>query len=387
MLVSGGIMLFFRVIWAIACVSFLCSIPLKAHAEIIFDARVNNKDVKLLLDTGSEVTLLFNKTATRLKLNVIKRNSSLLAEPGKVRVDLTEECDFQLGSTKTKGRLYVYTPPDWFDAGVDGVLAWSTIRDSIFYFSMEEKRSEILDELPVNIESWSRWNIAPDKQLTIQVEKPNGNKGSIFIDTGSPYGIQLNPKRWRDWRNLHSSSPTTLTAFFSPASGLVVREECWAKRIDIERFSVKDVPLMQSSPESELNIDSFEATIGSFALRRFEIIIDGPSNNLYMKPNNLSTSQYAYNRLGAVFVPDDISGEYLYAHVVEGSPAYIAGLRNRDILTSVNDLDVTKWKTDPRVLPLSRFWSAPTGTKLKLTYSRKGIENRTSVELGEIFNP
>jgi hypothetical protein len=248
-------MLFFRVIWAIACLSFLYSIPFKAHAEIIFDARVNNKDVKLLLDTGSELTLLFNKTASRLKLNVIKRNTSSSVDPGKVRVDLTEECVFQLGSTQTKGRLHVYTPPDWFDAGVDGVLAWSTIRDNIFYFSMEGKRSEVLGELPENIESWSRWNIGPDKQLTIQVEKSNGKQGSIFIDTGIPYGIQLNPKRWRDWRNLHSSSPTTLTAFFKPASGLVVREECWANRIDIERFSVKDVPIMQSSPDLVTNRD------------------------------------------------------------------------------------------------------------------------------------
>ena len=85
-------MLIFRAIWVTAFLSFLCAMPFKAQSKIIFDARVNNKDVKLLLDTGSEVTLLFNKTATRLKLNVIKRNSSLLAEPGKVRVDLTEEC-------------------------------------------------------------------------------------------------------------------------------------------------------------------------------------------------------------------------------------------------------------------------------------------------------
>ena len=158
-------MLSFRIIWAIACLSSLYVIPFKAQAEIIFDARINNQDVKLLLDTGSEMTLLFNKTASRLKLNVIKRKSSLPADPGKVRVDLTEEYDFQLGSTKTKGRLYVYTPPDWFDAGVDGVLAWSTVKDKIFYFSMEGKRSEILDELPENIDSWSRWNIGADRQL------------------------------------------------------------------------------------------------------------------------------------------------------------------------------------------------------------------------------
>ena len=71
----------------------------------------------------------------------------------------------QLGPIQTKGRLHVYTPPDWFDAGVDGVLAWSTIKDNIFYFSMDEKRSEIMDELPENIDSWSRWNIGADRQL------------------------------------------------------------------------------------------------------------------------------------------------------------------------------------------------------------------------------
>ena len=104
-------------------------------------------------------------------------------------------------------------------------------------------------------------------------------------------------------------------------------------------------------------------------------------------PNETRASKYAYNRLGAVFAPVDMKSEHLYAYVVEGGPAYIAGLRNRDILTGVNDLDVTKWRTDPEVLPLSRFWTAPAGTKLKLTYYRKGIDNQTSVELSEIFNP
>ena len=376
-----------RAIWVLVYLIFFCVMPFKANAEIIFDARINNEDVKLLFDTGSEFTLLFNKTASRLKLNVIKRNSSPPNDPGKVGVDLTEEYDFQLGPIRTKGSLHVYTPPGWFDAGADGVLAWSTVRENILHFSMEESRAELLEKLPANLESWSRWDIGQDKQLTIQVEKPNGRQGVIMIDTGSPYGIQLNTKRWQDWRILHSREPATLTAFFTPASGFVTREQCWTKMIDIEGFSINDVPVMQSSPDSELNIDNFEATIGAFALRRIDIIIDGPNNDLYMMPNEIRTSEYAYNRLGAVFVPDDVSSENLYAHVVEGSPAYKAGLRNRDILESVNDLDVTKWRTDSRVLPLSRFWSAPAGTKLELTYSRKGIGYRTNVELSDIFTP
>jgi C-terminal processing protease CtpA/Prc len=144
---------------------------------------------------------------------------------------------------------------------------------------------------------------------------------------------------------------------------------------------------MQANPDSEVNIENYEATIGAFALRRVDIIIDGPNDVLYMKPNNLRTTQYAYNRLGAVFVPDDVNSENLYAHVVEGSPAYTVGIRNRDILTSVNGLDVTKWRTDPEILPLSRFWNGPAGTRLELTYKRNGGVNRAIVDLAEIFSP
>ena len=124
-----------RFLWLIAYLGFFCVIPFKANAEIIFDARINNKDVKLLFDTGSEFTLLFNRTASRLKLNVIKRKSSRAADPGKVGVDLTDEYDFQLGPIRTKGNLYVYTPPRWFDAGV---LAWSTIRKTFSTFLWRE---------------------------------------------------------------------------------------------------------------------------------------------------------------------------------------------------------------------------------------------------------
>jgi len=93
-------MLIFRVIWVIACLSFLYSISFKAHAEIIFDARVDNEDVKLLLDTGSERTLVFNKTASQLKLNVIKRSSLLPADPGKVRVATQRSLDTDIAMVK-----------------------------------------------------------------------------------------------------------------------------------------------------------------------------------------------------------------------------------------------------------------------------------------------
>ena len=69
---------------------------------------------------------------------------------------------------------------------------------------------------------------------------------------------------------------------------------------------------------------------------------------------NAPPATYEHNRLGAVFAPRDMEAADLIAHVMDGSPAYEAGVRSGDVLQKVGDLDVTKWRTDPTVLPLSQ---------------------------------
>ena len=89
--------------------------------------------------------------------------------------------------------------------------------------------------------------------------------------------------------------------------------------------------------------------------------------------------------MGAVFVPQGDESDLLTAQVLPQSPAYQAGIRNGDVLLKIDDLDVTKWRTDPNVLPLSRFWKRPPGTKLKLSLSRNDKPFKTTVELKDIF--
>jgi len=63
-----------------------------------------------------------------------------------------------------------------------------------------------------------------------------------------------------------------------------------------------------------------------------------------------------------------------------------AGIRNEDTLLSVDNLDVTKWRTNPQILPLSRFWEQSAGTKLKLSLERNGEQFDTMVILKDIFS-
>jgi len=355
--------------------------------RLIFNAEVNHNPVRLLFDTGAEVTCLFKNTATRLNLQVSEPDPSIKVDPGKVLMQLTEECDFTLGHINIKAQLRVYDPPSWIDFGVDGALAWAPVREHIFRFCPERKDMGTLVQLPEDIASWSKWDISPAKQLTLQVPKLGGSFGSILVDTGSPFGVGLNTEGWKNWRNVHSEAPGTVTAYFFPASGLVIREECWADKIDIGGFSIRDVPVMQSSPDVEMNIENFDAVLGWYALSRFDVIIDGANGHFYTKPMEQSTFPYSHNRVGAVFVPPSMRSNDLVATVVEGTPAWTAGIRNGDILLSIGDLDVTRWRTDPNVLPLSRFWERPAGTSLNLAYSRNGTVHKTTVILREILLP
>jgi C-terminal processing protease CtpA/Prc len=82
-----------------------------------------------------------------------------------------------------------------------------------------------------------------------------------------------------------------------------------------------------------------------------------------------------------------MEGGDLVARVIDGTPAYEAGIRNGDVLLKVGDLDATKWRTDPKVLPLSRFWESPPGTRLEFTLKRGTTTFKKTAVLRQILSP
>ena len=353
------------------------------------DAKVNGKTAGLIFDSGSSHEMLFRKGAERLGLKITDPPPGFKPAPGEVANGWTEECELKLGETAVRLSLPVVDLPNYMDAGLDGIIGWQTVRKNVFQIDAVEQTLKPLDTVPEEATSWMTFHVRTNSDiLTLEIPNQKGNAVTVItVDTGTDKGVSLSPKRWCKWRAAHSNESTTLDASYSPVEGLVVSEEAWAKELSFGPLTLTDVPAFAatSAEVAALGSSQYESRFGLAALKRMDFIVDGRKGIAYVRPKKTPPPPCEHNRLGAVFVPRDDQNDDLIAHVVAGSPAHEAGIRNGDVLLKIADLDVTRWRADPAVLPLSRFWQEPAGTKLRLTLRRGNETPEISVLLRDIL--
>jgi hypothetical protein len=368
----------------------------KAEDERIFvDFKINNKPVRFSFDSGTGIPfLLYSTTSQRLGLKAGQPPANNQIEAGQTAIRWTELCDFELGSTNAKTSFAVVDIPAYLSSKwpEDGTMGWDAISNNIFSLDCDSHRINLLTNVPVDSAGWIKLCVLTNNDdLALELSESKNEKLALALDTGSSYGVKLNPKRWHDWKSQNTDQPITLEAYYTPNPGMVVSEESWADQISLGPLTLTDTPVMEAN-SSDLALHTspqtrFEATLGFAALKRLDVIIDGKHGIAYLRPKSTPPLPYEHNRTGAVFVPRENQNTDLVAHVVNGSPAYEAGIRNGDVLLKIGELDVTKWRTDPNVLPLSRFWNSPVGTKLELTLRRNETLFNASIILRNILPP
>jgi hypothetical protein len=360
-----------------------------SEARILLDATINDKPARLLFDTGASDLILFRKGAERLGLKVSEPPRDVPVAPGQVQVGKSEDCEFVLGKTRVRTSFKVFEPPSFLNMGVDGAIGWQPIRYNLMQIDAGLKQARWLSNAPPESAAWLKFRIRSQARvLCLEIPGQEENPGVLTVDTGSSCGVALSPERWRAWTAAHTNQPATLLAGYMPGAGTVVLEERWARELTFGPLALTEVPIMLANvAEQAMAGPGFEASLGLAALRRLDLIIDGDLGIAYLHPKSALPSPYEHNRLGAVFAPPNMEGGDLVARVIDGTPAYEAGIRNGDVLLKVGDLDATKWRTDPKVLPLSRFWEGPPGTRLELTLKRGTTTLKKTAVLRQILSP
>jgi hypothetical protein len=359
------------------------------------DVKINGQPVRFIFDTGAGGLILTRDAADRLGLKIINAPHAYQPPPGLVDIGWTEKCRVTLWNKTTKTRLLVGDIPKGVHPDFDGAVGWPSVNKRIFSIDAATQSVKFLDRVPAEAAAWIKLRVQANSDvLNLEIPMPDGKTASISLDTGSTWGIALNPRERREWELAHTNQPATMSAYYSGSAGIVVAEETWVHKIALGPLELTEVPVqMTHSPESTKPVSSSLwpggslATLGLAAMNQLDIIIDGKHGVAYLRPKRTPPLPYAHNRLGADFVPLELPSDECVAWVADGSPAYEAGIRNDDVLLKIGELDVTRWRTDPDVLPLSRFWNRPAGTKLELTLKRGDKVFKTTAVLRNILPP
>ncbi len=360
------------------------------EVRIWLPAEINGKPVKLALDTGAAETLLFRRTATRLGLLVTEPSPSAVLRPGQVPAGRTETCSLTLFGNASRTQLRVIDLPAGVSTETEGVVGWRNVRLNVFQFDSATRNISLGKRLPRELNTWLKLSVRTNEDvLVLEIPGQRTNLGSLLIDTGIDRGVSLTSGLWREWTNSHPQRARTLAAIVRVPTGLVIREEAWADEISLGRLVLRQTPVREADPAEALAVgEGFVGVLGLAALDRLDWMIDGSNGVAYVRSATVPPAPYLHNRIGAVFTPEDLQrGTDLIAHVLPGTPAYEAGVRDGDLLQKIDNLDVTEWRTNPAVMPLSRFFEQPAGTKIILKLKRGTETVQVLVTLRDLLGP
>lgn len=350
-----------------------------AAERLWLKASVNGKTVKLFFDSGSDSLILWKGSAQRLGIGIENQGTNSVTNGVVASAGITEVCTLSLGGKEMRARFRVLDIPITDDSG-DGLVGWWNLHNNIMKIDALNHRLTRLGEIPPEALSWARLQLVADSstlQLMTEKEKP----GIILIDTGSPSGIEVSSAEWDKWRKQSPSEPVTLNMFMD-VGGMVVSEEAWAASYTIGPLTLREVPVMRATQASETAAGtSYAGTLGLFALKRLDVIIDGEHGVAYLRPKTGKAPPYPYNKGGVAFVPDPTRPNRLVARVAPGSPAEKAGIRDGDVLVTLDGEDVT----GSDIGAMSVFWQGRTGQAVVIKLRRGESDITALVRLRDIL--
>lgn len=346
--------------------------------RIILEATINQQPARFLFDTGASFTALFAQGAGRLHLqSETNRTIQIAGHP--VTLGLTPPVDFVLFGKPAKTKLPIL--PFASVAGCDGVLSWQTLLNAPIYIDAPNRSIRSVNELPTT--GWQHWSLGTNStQVFFQVTQEGKPLGRVFVDTGSSLGLRISPALWKKWRQQHPDAGVTLTTYRYSVGAPMVHELSWASeyRLGDLLFHHVDIgPIPEAKDGQAIGGDGqeFIATIGIGALQHLRMIISRDTKEVLTQSISPIPE---HNRLGAVFVPA-AKDPVLVAHVLENTPAARAGLKNGDILQSVNEVDFRSAGKNPEP-----FFSQAAGTVLAIKITRGQTPHEFSVTLQDLLH-
>ncbi|MCW3081677.1 aspartyl protease family protein [Segetibacter sp.] len=339
--------------------------------------------LNFILDTGSGGISLDSATARQFNLNPTTSGSTLKG------LSQTKTAEFIFNQQLRLPRLHInnldFHVNDYsflteaHNLKIHGVIGYSFLKSYIVKLDYEH----------LTIEVWKPGNITypkdgyiikthANKLAAIEATVNDNRKidSKFYFDTGADMCFLLSDKFVKDSNVLANNKKI----FSSGAEGLGGKKEMMLTTVDeiqIGPYLLKKVPAYIF--DDTHNVSNYPATggiIGNELMERFNVIINYPADEIHIVPNSMFNNPFDYSYVGCSLLMEN--GKTIIKDIVKDSPAYVAGLKDNDIIYGINNNfknDIEEYKT-----LLSK-----TGAKLKVFLLRGNQVTSTVVEVKSIL--
>ena len=352
-----------------------------SNNQIALQARVNGHDaVWLTLDTGSQGSVLDERKAAALGLASAGRQQSLGAG-GLQEGSTVHGVDVELAGFRLPDQTMDTLSLDALSAAggrrMDGILGHQVFSRWVVAIDYPRSCLSLLEAadfatggngvVPIEI-------VEDHPYVTASVALPGGRSitGRFVIDTGSSSSLILSPEAI-DGEGFEAAVGKTLHVQGQGVGGSVTMRLARAERFDLGGFSLaRPIVVLQPAGAGRVSAPGTIGNIGGAILRRFKVTFDYAGRRMLLEPGPDFAMPFEGDMSGLTLVtpPPDFA-TLRVARVMEGSPAFEAGVQAGDEIESVDGTPAGATS-----LPALRERLRHEGKKVRLVL-RRGTERIT----------
>jgi hypothetical protein len=311
---------------------------------IIIKAQLDNFEdtLNFVFDTGSGGISLDSATVDNLQLTRTKTNRSIRGIAGMKTVDFVFKHSLKLKGLTVDSLDFHINNYDILTSAygvkIDGIIGYSFLRRYIVKLNYDNYTMEIYEPGYMKYPA-SGYTLYPDFTLlpviATQITDNQQSNGSFIFDTGAGLNMLLSDAYVED----SSVISKKRKIFVTQAEGLggkKVMNTTVVKKIAVGPYKFRWVPIYIF--KDDYNVTGYPkmgGVIGNDILRRFNLIINYPNKEIYIKPNSHFFEDFDYSYTG--FSLYQIDGVIRVENVVAGSPASKAGIKDDDIVFAIDN--------------------------------------------------
>lgn len=311
---------------------------------ILIRARIDDYEdtLNFVLDTGSGGISLDSSTTAYLGVKTEPSSRMVRGIAGVKRVSFAynhilhlpglsvEKLDFHINDYDILSSAY--------GVRIDGIIGYSFFRNYIVSINYDDSQVQVFS--PGAYKYPRGGYMLKPKFTNIPIEKAtlrdnNEFTSSFYFDTGAGLCLLLNEETVADSSLLKKKRKRYKTE----AQGLGGRKEMSItviREVKIGNYRFRSVPVYIF--EDEFNVTSYPVLaglIGNDLLRRFNLVLNYPNKEIFMKPNThyKDVFDYSYTGLGMYIV----DGAITITDIMPKSPAEIAGIEVGDIVLGIGN--------------------------------------------------